>query len=548
MAPTAPNTAASRHVSADPKEGLWTLEYLTLLYLLYTRFAFAIPTKRSQHVIAIFKKIFRFDLLIKHPSPSRTLADRHIPDKYLFRNKAGRGGKFKEVEADPKSLEQQARVDKIMPLIRSAITDLGFQNAVSEAQVTDAEDDEEDDEVDEADKEADEGEDGSDVEEGGREVENTEVNDDGDGGQSRRDTRLPRGTKRKHSLDLAQPGSASKKSRAASSGAAFAVEKAASEKAEGADDEVGQEVQLPTTLRDDDTGLTVARSSRRRTTQSSRLKQAIADGGSEVIGIESNAAAAAVSTDVGPSPASSTKQKDVKKASRAKSTSNGPVPEQRKGRKSSLGNSGTVLYPIDEDAEAENVLQMISADKTPNLLKMMQKKKLSGDLAKSSNVVGLSKHLYKMDNPLATPADIAADWQETERQMFNQWTVQQPSSRLAGGNGGVSSQELEKHQDKAQSKDLSSIDLNSMPDSPSSTSNEMYSSAQPIATPPTYGHRVEKPTNAFLLRPFYGPKPHTASSVGHAGVGVQAGGEATSAEGDELLNKLNSSGKNNDSA
>ncbi|KAK3643736.1 hypothetical protein LTR56_010041 [Elasticomyces elasticus] len=576
MAPATSNTAASRHVSADPKEGLWTLEYLTLLHLLYTRSAFADPKKRSQHVIAIFQRIFKFDLLITHPSPSRTLKDRHIPDKYLFRNKAGRGGKLKEVEADPKSPEQQARVDKIMPLIRSAITDLGFQNAISEAQAVVAGDDDDGEEGEEAGEEAGEEEDDGEVEASDGEDEGADAIDEYVEGQSRSDTRLQRGTKRKQSPDLPQNGSASKKNRSARSRAASVVKEEASEPAEqaaGGDTDNGK-----TSTSDDGNGRTAIRSSSRRTVQSSRLQEAIADGDSDVIGTTTNATAAATSSYVDSSPAGRTKQKDVKKASSARSSWNGPGTEQRRSKKKGLSNSGSMQYPIYVGEEVEDVLQMISADGTPKLLKMMQKAKLSGDLAKSSNVVDLSKYLYKIENPLASQADIAADWQETERRMFNQWAVQQSSSRLAGGDDESRTQEPENYRGKTQLNAMPSIDLTSMPDSPSTTSdviadplrrqphagaqlsksfrnrhdsaisltNTPYTSSLP--TPPTYGPRVEKPTNAFLLRPFYGPKPPTASSVGRTGVGVQFGSEATSAEGVDLATNSNSSGKEDDSA
>ncbi|KAK4945905.1 hypothetical protein LTR10_014997 [Elasticomyces elasticus] len=587
MAPATSSTTTPRRVSADPKKGLWSLEYLTLLHLLYTRFAFADPKNRSQHVTAIFKKVFKSDLLITHPPPN-ILKDRHIPDYYLSRNYTGRGSKFKEVEADPKSPEQQARVDQIMPLIRSAITGLGLQNAVSEMQVPAAEDDENGEEDGEAGEKMDGEEDRNDVEVGAGGDEKAEVDDDYEKGQSSHDTRLlQRGTKRKQSPNLAQTESASKRNRPA---AASAVETAASERAERTEDELGEDG--PASTNGGAQRRRVARSSNRRTTQSNRLQEAIADGGPGVIGTETNAAAAVASSVIGFPASTQVKQKSVKKASRARSSWNGPVMEQRNGKKSGLGNSGTVQYPIEVVEEVEDVLQLISADKTPDLLKMMQKAKLSGDLAKSSSVVGLSKHLYKIENPQATEADIAADWQETERQMFNQWTVQQLSSRSATGDHGINGQNLKTHQGKARSKDMSNIDLTSIPDSTSSTSSTMVdtlrqqshigaqssksfrdrhdsaisltntpynsssakdavgqrTSAQPLPTTPTYGPHVGKPTNALLLRPFYGPKPHTASSVGRAGVGVQSGGEATSAEGDELSTKPNSSGKKNDSS
>ncbi|KAK5690936.1 hypothetical protein LTR17_025824 [Elasticomyces elasticus] len=663
MAPTAANPTTSLPVSAAPKKGSWSLEYLTFLHQIYTEFAFADPKKRSQHVIAIFQKIFEFDLLITHPNE---LEDRHVPDKYLARNKAGRKGRFKEVEAEQRSPEQQARVNKIMPLIRSAITDLGFQRAISEAQVPVAENNEDGEEDGEADEEVDEEEHRNDVEVGRGEGERIEADDHDGEGQSRRDAPLQRGTKRKQSPDLAQTESASKRSRPA---AASAVVTVASERPEQAEDGVGGDGPAPTN--DGGERRRVARSSTRRTTQSNRLQEAIADGGSGVIGTETNAAAAAASSNISFPAPSQVKQKNVKKASRATSSWDGPVTEQRKGKKDGAQRTGSEQDPIDVDDE-QSVLDLLSTDKTANLLRHLQKAKLNGNLVKSSDPAALSKHLYKINNPLATQINEAFDWQDTQRRMFNRWADEEGAmtARTLSGEGGSHHQGREGRQGKPPSATMLGDDDTSVLGSPSKASDALvnttsqqlvetlqrpstnpfgfrpmpnYSrypdlmaegsiprpqsglnslrsgvdagtarqhegserlrlvatvaqlpplgqdqhtptpasgavssnrrslfdaihsrrdsaislsstqqpSTQPLQTPPTYVSHLAQPTNALLLRPFYGTHPRArsiASNAGRTDVSVQSGSGSTSAKGDEPATMPNSPGENDDSA
>ncbi|KAK3636556.1 hypothetical protein LTR56_005379 [Elasticomyces elasticus] len=540
MAPTISNATISRHVSADPKEGLWTLEYLTLLHLLYTRFAFAIPKKRSQHVIVIFQKIFKFDLLIKHPSPSRTLADRHIPDKYLFRNNAGRGGKFKEVEADPKSPEQQARVEKMMPLIRTAIIDLSFQSAVSETQVPVAEDYE--DGADGKDgEEVDDGE-GVDeaVEEAGEETANVKSQQAGWNDEDfEEQSRLPQqGTKRKQSLDQSQDEPASKKKRVSRPAAAAAVGRAVGEKAEGAEDGVGEEGQPP--KNNSGEGLTA-----------------------------------------------------VRKASRVTSSWNGPGNVHKKDNKMSAQNVSIEKHQFIVEDE-KSALELMSANKTPMLLKHLQQAKLNGSLGKSSNAAGLSDFLYKIDNPLATQMNAAADWEKTQLSIFNRWGQEDgaKTSRvverrrsdthkdqtLSGYHDAMPQSDRTtfvaiRHQQSQQphlaagtmarnehslfqsfrDRHDSAISLPSTPyatSSPAGIDVHPKTSAQPSTSPSHSSHHA-RPKNALLLQAFYGPKPRTsaiASSNDGIGRGVQSETTATFGTGADLASSPHQSGERVDTA
>ncbi|KAK4896459.1 hypothetical protein LTR27_005674 [Elasticomyces elasticus] len=569
MAPATSSTTP-RHVSADPKKGLWSLEYLTLLHLLYTRFAFADPKKRSQHVIAIFQ------------------------------NKAGRGGKFKEVEADPQTPEQQARVERVMPLIRKAITDLDSQDAVNEARGPVAEEDEDGEEADgageEADgagEEADEDEDGNDGEAGVREGEQAEADDGYVEGQSLRDPRLPRGTKRKQSPSFAEPESASKRNRPSSSGFASVVGTAAIERSERAEDAGGEDGQAPTNDRIE--GRTAARSSNRRTTQSSRLQAAIANGGSEVIGTETNAAAAVASSNVSINPSSQVEQTSRRKASRVTSSWNGPVNMHKKGKRTSAQNIGTEEHPITVEEE-KSALELMSADKTPSLLKHMQKAKLNGSLGKSSNAAGLSDFLYKIDNPLATQTDAVADWEKTQLSIFNQWAQEDgaKTSRLVE-RGRVNIREdgtLSGYHDSMPQLDRTSSDpLVAIPrqqsqqphlaagtmarngrslfqsfrdrhDSAISLSSTPYAASSPAgidvpktfaqpSTSPSHSSQHARPDNALLLRAFYGPKPRTsaiATSHDRTGRGVQSKGKAAFDTGADLATSPHQSGERIESA
>ncbi|KAK5747367.1 hypothetical protein LTR17_000006 [Elasticomyces elasticus] len=184
---------------------------------------------------------------------------------------------------------------------------------------------------------------------------------------------------------------------------------------------------------------TAARSSSRRTTQSSRLQEPIADGVSGISGTETNSAAAAASSNVSRPPPRQSKQKEVKKASRPTSSWNGPVYEQRKGKKNGARRTGSEQDPIDLDDE-QSALDLLSTHKTANLSRYLQKSKLSGDLMKSSDASALSKHLLKISNPLATQIEEASDWEETQRRKFNRWAGQDGahSARIASGNDHAS--------------------------------------------------------------------------------------------------------------
>ncbi|KAK5675272.1 hypothetical protein LTS10_012034 [Elasticomyces elasticus] len=540
MAPTASNNTTSLPVSATPEKGSWSPQCLTFLHQIYTEFVFADLKKRSQHVIAIFQKIFEFDLLITHPNE---LEDRHIPDKYLAWNKAGRKGRFKEVEAEPKSPEQQARVNKIMPLIRSAIVDLGFQGAISETQIPVAEDDEDVEDGEDGEN----GEDGEGVdeavEEAGEQVVNGESQQAGSNDEDvEEQSRAPqRKTKRKQIPDHSQNEPSSKKSRISRPAAAAAVEKAEEEEAEGAEDGIGEQGKPQTN--DGGGSLVAIRSSNRRTTHSSRLQEAIADGGSGIIGTQTNAAAAVASSNVSNTPSSQLQQTSRRKASRATSSWNGPANLHKKGKRISAQDLGTEEHPLIVEDE-KSALELMSADKTPMLLKHLQKAKLNSSLGNSSNAAGLSNLLYKINNPLATPIEQVSDWQETQRRMFNWWADEEGAStaRTPGGNGGSGLQGREGRRGKLSSATMLGDDHASGVSSQSKASDALVNTTHP--QPAETMQRAS--TNPFGFRPMpnYSRYPDLmaeASMISRPrpgldflGSGVDAG-TARQHEGDERL-------------
>ncbi|KAK5711401.1 hypothetical protein LTR15_012473 [Elasticomyces elasticus] len=299
--------------------------------------------------------------------------------------------------------------------------------------------------------------------------------------------------------------------------------------------------------------------------------------------------------------------------------------------------------PIDVDNE-QSALDLLSTDKTANLLRHLQKAKLNGDLVKSSDPAALSKRPYKINNPLATHIDEASDWQDTQRRMFNRWAGQDSaqSARIASGNdhasvldspskasdalinatsqqrvkntqrestnpfgfwpipnysrypgsmaetsimppprssrnssgSGVGAGSARQHEDNerlrlfastaqlpsavqdqdtpTQAPDAMSSkkrslfdDIRDRRDSAISMPNLQQALTQPLPVPPR-----TMPTNALLLRPFYGPKPRTAataSSVGHVSINVQAGSGVALVGGNEPASDPNSSSRNDDS-
>ncbi|KAK5690935.1 hypothetical protein LTR17_025823 [Elasticomyces elasticus] len=119
-------------VSADPlTKSRWTLEYMTALTALNEDFNLAKGTPgRGEHIGRIFRRVFRIDLGTTHTTD---LSNKKILDYYDSRNQKGRTQHFKDVvEANPPSAAQQARMAKVLPLLRQAVVDEGLGSVVVE--------------------------------------------------------------------------------------------------------------------------------------------------------------------------------------------------------------------------------------------------------------------------------------------------------------------------------------------------------------------------------------------------------------------------------
>ncbi|TKA82532.1 hypothetical protein B0A55_02292 [Friedmanniomyces simplex] len=106
----------------------WSPEYCTVLHLLFTMFNFT-GSKQSKRadVANVFRHLFENDLTTTHPNG---MTDDQISDYYQSRNCAGRSKNFEAVEATPPSDEQAARVSRLLPLLTTAMNELGLMKTV----------------------------------------------------------------------------------------------------------------------------------------------------------------------------------------------------------------------------------------------------------------------------------------------------------------------------------------------------------------------------------------------------------------------------------
>ncbi|KAK5747369.1 hypothetical protein LTR17_000008 [Elasticomyces elasticus] len=190
-------------VSADLlTKSRWTLDYMTALTALNENFNLAKGTPgRGEHIGRIFRRVFRIDLGTTHTTD---LSNKKILDYYDSRSQKGRTQDFKDIiEANPPSAAQQARMAKVLPLLRQAIADVGWGGVVVERNVAvSAQDGDEEDEDGEEETE----------ECGERNKEVVKIESDGeyDEAQSHRSRRH---AKRSRSSDVQTTGPVTKRSR-----------------------------------------------------------------------------------------------------------------------------------------------------------------------------------------------------------------------------------------------------------------------------------------------------------------------------------------------
>lgn len=138
ISPT-PAATGTTAVSINPQKGRWTLEYATVLHLLFA--AFDDPDRNTadpEVVVKVFRYLFANDLPITHPNTGggNSLTDDNLVDYYKSSHLAGRGKIFEGIKTANPAPEQVARINRLTPMVKSAINQLGLDDLINEKAAT----------------------------------------------------------------------------------------------------------------------------------------------------------------------------------------------------------------------------------------------------------------------------------------------------------------------------------------------------------------------------------------------------------------------------
>ncbi|KAK0269597.1 hypothetical protein LTR35_014710 [Friedmanniomyces endolithicus] len=125
---------APQTISSKPQKGRWTLEYCTVLHLLFTNPTYRSKAAQRVNIPKIFRQLFANDLLLTHPDG---ITDNQIADYYRSRKCARRSKNFQAIEAAELSDEQLALVARLTPQMRTAVEELGLEEMAQEEDVED---------------------------------------------------------------------------------------------------------------------------------------------------------------------------------------------------------------------------------------------------------------------------------------------------------------------------------------------------------------------------------------------------------------------------